>query len=155
MLSAWLRSDKYQFKSQWLDLTIVQIHNVQITQTPKMGDGCSSHSAIPFGCSPKVSSWITRSFVSATTSILVFYTNLTKCIFSLCIRMVSGTVECMQSNMAGCTEREQASLNRTLDIVLKTLEGQCDQVVEVRQPSQQGFLWSVSGCLVCTSLRLE
>ena len=47
MLSARLGSDKCQFSSHWFDPTRVWTHKVWITRSPKMGDGCFTHSAIP------------------------------------------------------------------------------------------------------------
>ena len=49
MPSTWLRSDKYQFKSHWFDSTMVQTRKVRIPWSPKMGDRCSTHSAISSG----------------------------------------------------------------------------------------------------------
>ena len=47
MLSAWLRSDKYTFLSHWSDSTKVRTREVWIPRSPKMGDRCSTHPAIP------------------------------------------------------------------------------------------------------------
>ena len=47
--SAWLGSNKYKFICHSIDLTSVQTHEVWIPQSPKTGDGHSTHSAIPAG----------------------------------------------------------------------------------------------------------
>ena len=59
MPSAWLGSDKYQFKSHWLNLTGVQTcrlwtrtHDLQIPQSPRTRGGCSTHSATLTGTLP-------------------------------------------------------------------------------------------------------
>ena len=49
MLSAWLRSDKYQFLSDWFDSTSVRTREVQIPWSPRTGDGCTTHLATPSG----------------------------------------------------------------------------------------------------------
>ena len=46
-----LGSDKNQFLNHWFDSTKVRSCKVQIVRSPKAGDGCSTHSAIPFGSS--------------------------------------------------------------------------------------------------------
>ena len=48
MLSDWLTSDKCTFLSHCFNSTKVQTSEVQIPQSPKTGDGCSTHLAIPF-----------------------------------------------------------------------------------------------------------
>ena len=47
ILSAWLGCDKYQFERYWFDLTMARVRQAQIPQSPKIGDGRSTHSAIP------------------------------------------------------------------------------------------------------------
>ena len=49
MRNAWLGSDKYQFLSNWFDLTRVRTDDIQMPQASKMGDGHSTHSAIRSG----------------------------------------------------------------------------------------------------------
>ena len=49
MPSVWLGSNKYQFLNRRLDSTRVRTHKDRIPIAPKMGDRCSTHSAIPFG----------------------------------------------------------------------------------------------------------
>ena len=50
MLSAWLGSKKHKFVHHWVDSTRVKTCELWIPQSPKTGDGCSTHSAIMSGC---------------------------------------------------------------------------------------------------------
>ena len=45
MPCARLGNDKYKSLSHWFDLTRAQTNKVQITRSPKMGDGHSTYSA--------------------------------------------------------------------------------------------------------------
>ena len=47
MSNAWLRSDKNQILSHCFDSTRVWTHEVRNPESPKSGDGCSTHLAIP------------------------------------------------------------------------------------------------------------
>ena len=49
MPSAWLGSGKYSFLTLWFDSTRVWTRVVRIPWSPKIGDGCSNHLAIPSG----------------------------------------------------------------------------------------------------------
>ena len=46
---AWLGSDKYQIIRHWFVSIMVRTCEVRVPRSPKMRDGCSTHSAIPSG----------------------------------------------------------------------------------------------------------